>query len=71
MIKKVKFFKISNKTRSVFIDPSLNLKLNLFSIKDLFKIKINSFLKFFYSLLTIFFNFKEYLNFLKLKNTKK
>ncbi len=71
MIKKDKFFKISNKTRSVNLDPSLNLKLNLMSIKDLLKIKINSFFKFFYSLLTICFNFKEYLNFLKLKNTKK
>ena len=48
MIKKDKFFKISNKTRSVNLDPSLNLKLNLMSIKDLLKIKINSsFLNFF------------------------
>ena len=48
MIKKDKFFKISNKTRSVNLDPSLNLKLNLMSIKDLLKIKINSSFKIFF-----------------------
>ena len=69
MIKRINSLNI--KWTLVNLDPSIKIKLNLFSIKDLFKIKIFSFLKFFFLIIIIFFNFKEYLNFLKLKNTKK
>ena len=71
MNKKDKYLKITKKTAVRYLDPDLNIKLDILSIKDILKIKILSSLKFFYSVLVIILNLKKYLNFLKLKNTKK
>jgi hypothetical protein len=71
MNNKDKKLNISKKTTVKIYDPSVKFQFDLDSIYGLFKVKFISCVKYFWSVTTIIKNFRKYLKFNELKNSKK